>query len=71
MRRLAILLLLIACPLWAQSTNQLPPCPKPDMSKKSDIGWKGRTWHWNACWGRYVIELDKELRGTVIEGVWH
>lgn len=70
MRRFAALLLLIACPLWAQNTNQLPPCPKPDMSKKSDLGWKGRTWHWNDCRGRYVIELDKELRGTVVEGEW-
>ncbi len=70
MRRLAALLLLIACPLGAQNLNQLPPCPKPDLTKKTDVGWRGRTWHWNDCWGRYVIELDKQLQGTVIEGEW-
>ncbi len=70
MRRLAILLLLVACPLWAQNPNRLPPCPKPDLSKNSDVGWGGRTWHWNDCWGRYVIALDKELRNTVLEGEW-
>ena len=71
MRRLAALLfLLLAGPLWAQNLNQLPPCPKPDMTKTTDLGWKGRTWHWNDCWGRYVIDLDKELSGTVLEGEW-
>ncbi len=70
MRRLAALLLFITGPLWAQNPNQLPPCPAPDYSKTEDIGWSGRTWHWNDCWGRYVFELRDELRGNVLEGEW-
>ena len=72
MRRLAALLLLLLCtnPLWAQNPNSLPPCPKPDVTKKQDIGWSGRTWHWNDCWGRYVFEFSDSLKGTVLEGEW-
>ncbi len=54
----------------AQNLNQLPPCPRPDYSKAQDVGWSGRTWHWNDCWGRYVFDLRDDLRGTIIEGEW-
>jgi len=47
--------------------NNLPPCPKPDMSKKTDIE---RFAKWTNCWGRYKIELDATHKGDVLEGEW-
>lgn len=70
MRCLAALLLFATSTLWAQNPNNLPPCPKPDYAKNQDIGWSGRTWHWNDCWGRYVFQLSEELNGTRFEGEW-
>jgi len=45
--------------------NNLPPCSKPDVSKKTDIE---RFAKWTNCWGRYKIELDATHKGDVIEG---
>ncbi len=70
MRRVAALLLLVAASLWARGADELPPCPPPDDTKQQDFGWSGRTWHWNACRGEYVILRNKELRGTVVKGEW-
>ena len=50
--------------------NKLPPCPKPDLSKKTDMGVGGRTGKWNNCWGKYKIELEPENEGELIEGEW-
>jgi len=47
--------------------NNLPPCPKPDMSKNTD--WE-RFAKWTKCWGRYKIELDATHKGDVLEGEW-
>jgi len=47
--------------------NGLPPCPKPDMSKRTD--WE-RFAKWTKCWGRYKIELDAIYKGDVLEGEW-
>jgi hypothetical protein len=45
----------------------LPPCPKPDYSKKTDVE---RFAKWTKCWGRYRVELDKDHKGDVLEGEW-
>jgi hypothetical protein len=50
--------------------NKLPPCPKPDMSKKFDVGVAGRTGKWRSCWGRYESTLDAGYKGDVLEGEW-
>ncbi len=47
--------------------NKLPPCPKPDYSKKSDFSAFAK---WSRCWGQYRFKLDKKLLGTVFEGEW-
>ncbi len=47
--------------------NKLPPCPKPDHSKKTDAE---RFAKWTNCWGRYRVELDTANRGDVLEGEW-
>jgi hypothetical protein len=47
--------------------NNLPPCPKPDISKKTD---RGRFAKWTKCWGRYKVELDATHKGDVLEGEW-
>ena len=47
--------------------NRLPPCPKPDYSKKTDVE---RFAKWTKCWGRYRVELDKDHKGEVLEGEW-
>jgi len=47
--------------------NNLPPCPKPDMSKKTDTG---RFAKWTNCWGRYKVQLDATHKGEVLEGEW-
>jgi len=47
--------------------NNLPPCPKPDYSKKTD--WE-RFAKWTNCWGRYKVELDATHKGEVLEGEW-
>ena len=56
----------------AQQTNanNLPPCPKPDYSKSTDLGAGGRTEKWSNCWGTYRIELDSNYKGDVLEGRW-
>ncbi len=53
----------------AQQTNlnRLPPCPKPDYSKNTDLE---RFAKWTNCWGRYKVELDKTFKGDVLEGEW-
>ena len=55
--------------------NKLPPCPKPDYSKRYDLGnvggeLSGRTEKWHNCWGRYVIKLSDGFKGDVLEGEW-
>jgi len=50
--------------------NNLPPCPKLDYSKTSDLGAGGRTEKWTNCWGRYRVEIDATWRGDVLEGEW-
>jgi len=50
--------------------NKLPPCPKPDRSKKSDLGISGRTEKWHNCFGRYECELTASHKGDVMEGEW-
>jgi murein DD-endopeptidase MepM/ murein hydrolase activator NlpD len=62
--------LLISCvisPTLAQQVNtkNLPQCPKPDFSKKTDLE---RTSNWNNCWGKYRVEIDREAVNTVYEG---
>ncbi len=47
--------------------NNLPSCPKPDYSKKTDTE---RFAKWTNCWGRYKVELDATWRGDVLEGEW-
>lgn len=47
--------------------NKLPPCPKPDYSKKTD---SERFAKWSNCWGRYVVELYVPNKGDVLEGEW-
>ncbi len=49
--------------------NNLPPCPKPDYSKKTDVE---RTAKWTNCWGRYKVELTSTsvFNGNVLEGEW-
>lgn len=56
----------------AQQINpkKLPLCPKPDYSKKIDIGIGGRTEKWTKCWGKYQVELHKDYKGDVLEGEW-
>ncbi len=48
--------------------SQLPPCPKPDYSKKVHLGVDGRTEKWHNCYGRYVGELNDAHKGDVFEG---
>jgi hypothetical protein len=57
---------LISTLAHAQQTNpnRLRPCPKPDYSKKIDIGIGGRTEKWTKCWGVVTV------RGMVLEGEW-
>ncbi len=43
--------------------NKLPPCPKPDYTKKTDLE---RISKWNNCWGRYKFEIKS--KGSIIEG---
>jgi len=50
--------------------NNLPPCPKPDYSKSTDLGAGGRTEKWSNCWGKYRIELSGDYKGDVLEGKW-
>ena len=47
--------------------NNLPPCPKPDYSKNTDIE---RFAKWTNCWGRYRVELAEGYKGDVLEGEW-
>jgi hypothetical protein len=47
--------------------NKLPPCPKPDYSKKTDTE---RFAKWTNCWGRYRAELTEGNKGDVLEGEW-
>lgn len=49
------------------NVSALPPCPRPDVSKKTDLE---RFAKWHNCWGRYRIELEKEYKGDVLEGEW-
>ena len=61
---LLILLLGISLSAYAQQ-SKLPPCPKPDYSKSTDIE---RFAKWSNCWGRYKVELDATYKGDVLEG---
>ena len=54
----------------SNNPNKLPPCPKPDYLKKSDVGMEGRTEKWTNCWGRYKVEFSKTSKGDVLEGEW-
>ena len=54
----------------SNNPNKLPPCPKPDYLKKSDVGMEGRTEKWTNCWGRYKVEFSKASKGDVLEGEW-
>ncbi len=65
----SVLLFCVAISVSAQQTNpnRLPPCPKPDLSKKIDLE---RSEKWTNCWGRYQIELDQTHRGDVYDGEW-
>jgi hypothetical protein len=47
--------------------NNLPPCPNPDYSKKTE---KQRVAKWTNCWGRIKVELDTTYKGDVLEGEW-
>jgi hypothetical protein len=47
--------------------NNLPLCPKPDYSKKTDVE---RFAKWTNCWGKYQMTLDKNAKGDVLEGEW-
>jgi len=60
-------LALVGSTAYAQqiSPNNLPRCPKPDMSKKTD--WE-RFARWTNCWGRYKVELTASHKGDVLEG---
>ena len=49
------------------NASALPPCPRPDASKKTDLE---RFAKWHNCWGRYRIELEKDYKGDVLEGEW-
>jgi hypothetical protein len=42
--------------------NGLPPCPKPDYSKKTDLE---RIAKWHNCWGVYKVELLEGFKGDV------
>ena len=50
-----------------KAQSNLPPCPNPDYSKKSDLE---RFAKWTNCFGRYKIELDSSRKGDVLEGEW-
>ncbi len=65
-RHLTLLALLLGLSLstYAQQ-SKLPPCPKPDYSKKTD---GERIAKWTNCWGRYKAELDATHKGNVLEG---
>ncbi len=45
--------------------NNLPPCPDPDYSKKTDIERVGK---WHNCWGIYKVELDNSIKGDIYKG---
>jgi len=62
-------LALVSSTAYGQQVNPngLPPCPKPDMSKKTDIE---RFAKWTNCWGRYKVELTASHKGDVLEGEW-
>jgi hypothetical protein len=47
--------------------NKLQPCPKADLSKKTE--WE-RVAKWLNCWGRYQVALTKKFKGDVFEGEW-
>ena len=47
--------------------KNLPACPKPDYSKKTDLE---RFAKWSNCWGRYPIEVETKRKGEVLEGEW-
>ena len=49
------------------NASSLPPCPRPDASKKTDLE---RFAKWHNCWGRYRIEFEKNYVGDVLEGEW-
>jgi hypothetical protein len=63
--------LLLACGGFAHgqqvNPNKLPLCPKPNKTKVSDVE---RIAHWNNCWGKYLVEVDKSHKGDVLEGEW-
>jgi hypothetical protein len=47
--------------------NKLQPCPKTDLSKKTE---GERVAKWLNCWGRYQVTLTKKFKGDVFEGEW-
>jgi len=61
-----ILMSFFAMTTFAQQTNpnNLSPCPKPDLSKNTDLE---RIAKWSNCWGRYQ-SLDAIYKGEVREG---
>ncbi len=70
MRTKTIAKLLIAMALscgaaYAQelnNPNNLPTCPEPDFSKKTDLE---RVSRWHNCWGVYKVELLEGFKGDV------
>ncbi len=50
----------------AQQSN-LPPCPAVDYSKSKEME---RTAKWHNCFGRFVVEIDKNYKNDVLEGEW-
>lgn len=66
---LVLFMALFSSAIAAQQLNphKLPPCPKPDQSKKTDME---RFSKWTGCWGKYEVLFD-EPKGTVIEGEWN
>ena len=51
----------------AQNTENLPSCPRPDFSRKTDIE---RIANWNRCWGFYKYQDHKNRKGDYFEGEW-
>ncbi len=64
-----LLMSCLALPVSAQqiNPNNLPPCPKPDYSKKTDVE---RFAKWTNCWGRYKIEINAKHKDAILEGEW-
>ncbi len=50
--------------------NNLPSCPKSNISKSLDVGVGGKTEKWNNCWGILKIELNKDAQSEIGEGEW-